>query len=236
MDWLRVLEQKLGHRFTAPNLLREAVTHSSAEVTRPSTIVKDKGKISNEKLEFLGDRVLGLVVAEIIYRRHPRATEGELSRRLMALVCEAHLAQVARQLDIGSFLILSEGAESSGIQHQNRALADAMEAIIAALYLDGGFGVAQKFIRQAWAQSLDNPATAERDPKTTLQEWAQGRGVGLPNYLVVQVSGSDHAPQFKATVRLGTAEASGQGSTKKQAEIAAARALLVKLEPMKLEP
>ncbi|MCX8501586.1 MAG: ribonuclease III [Alphaproteobacteria bacterium] len=229
MDSLRVLEQKLGHKFAEPGLLREAVTHSSAEGLRTRALVK--GKISNEKLEFLGDRVLGLVVAEIIFRRYPRATEGELSRRLMALVCETHLAEVARQLELGPFLILSEGAENGGIQRQNRALADAVEAIIAALYLDGGFAAAQNFIRLAWAQSLDNPATAERDPKSSLQEWGQGRGIGLPVYKVVQISGSDHAPRFSATVRLGEAEAAGEGATKKEAQIAAARALLTKLEP-----
>lgn len=229
------LEQRLQHSFSDASLLKLALTHSSSEPIRAviGGRKNQPARISNEKLEFLGDRVLGLVVADILYQQNPMATEGELSRRLTALVREEQLAKIGRDLELAAVLRVGSGAEQSNIQQQNRTLADAVEAIIAALYLDGGLAVAKQFIITAMGEAIDNPATAERDPKSALQEWGMARGLGLPDYKVVQVAGSDHEPRFSATVTLGPSTASGQGSTKKEAQVAAATLLLQRLTPIK---
>lgn len=235
MDSLKLLEQRLQHCFNDASLLKLALTHSSSEqnLSLPRGTKNKPPRHCNEKLEFLGDRVLGLVVADILYQQNPLAGEGELSRRLMALVREEQLARIGRDLKLAEFLIISSASEQRGIQHQNRTLADAVEAIIAALYLDGGFDAAKQFIIRAMGEAIDNPATAERDPKSALQEWGMARGLGLPDYQVVQVAGSDHEPRFSATVTLDASTARGEGSTKKEAQVAAATLLLNRLTPLK---
>ena len=195
MDSLRLLEQRLQYRFRNGELLKLALTHSSAESVRPlsqgdKTLgyknLGDKSllvRVSNEKLEFLGDRVLGLVVAAILYERNPQAVEGELSRRLMALVREEQLAKIGRDLELSKVLILGGGAELNGIQHQNRALADAVEAIIAAIYLDAGIDAAKQFINSELGGGYRQSRHRRTEPKIILagiESGAQTRPAQVP--------------------------------------------------------
>jgi ribonuclease-3 len=217
---LRRLEGALGHHFDEPDLLTEALTHRSA--TRPPAR-------SYERLEFLGDRVLGLVVAEMLFARFGDADEGELSRRHTALVRRDALADVAEDLDFGPFVVFAASDAEAG--RTNRGiLADVCEALIGALFLDGGFEPARRFIERAWEPMVDRDEGAQRDAKTRLQEWAQARGRGLPQYEVASREGPDHAPRFFVTVRLnGEDEASGEGTSKRGAEQEAAAAFLQRL-------
>jgi len=221
---LEPLMTRLGHRFAAPHLLGEALTHPSAASRRGSK------RRSYERLEFLGDRVLGLVIAELLWSRFPNAAEGELTRRHTSLVRREALIEVARKLDLGRFLILSSGEAQAGTREQPSVLADSCEAVIAALYFDGGFELAREFVRRHWEPMLESAGTAARDPKTELQEWAQGRGLGLPIYETIDQSGPAHRRQFTVSVRIqGIEPASASGGSKRAAEIAAAAALLQRL-------
>jgi ribonuclease III len=221
---LEPLLARLGHRFATPTLLGEALTHPSASGRRGSK------RRSYERLEFLGDRVLGLVVAEMLWSRFPDAAEGELTRRHTSLVRREALIDVARKLELGRFLILSSGEAQAGTREQPSVLADSCEAVIAALYLDGGLEVARAFVRRHWEDMIESDGTAARDPKTELQEWAQARGLGLPTYKTVDQSGPAHRRQFTVTVLIQGAEpASASGNSKRAAEIAAAAVLLERL-------
>ncbi|HTJ06987.1 MAG TPA: ribonuclease III [Caldimonas sp.] len=217
---VRRLEGALGHHFADPDLLTEALTHRSA--ARPPSC-------SYERLEFLGDRVLGLVVAEMLFARFAEADEGELSRRHTALVRRDALADVAEDLDFGPFIVFASSDAETG--RTNRGiLADVCEALIGAVFLDGGIDPAQRFIERAWKPMVDRDEGAQRDAKTRLQEWAQARGRGLPQYEVASREGPDHAPRFFVTVRLnGEEDASGEGTSKRGAEQEAAAALLQRL-------
>jgi ribonuclease III len=219
-DARRRLEASLGHSFANPDLLTEALTHrSAAGIDAPS----------NERLEFLGDRVLGLVIAELLIRRFAAADEGELSRRLTALVRRDALAAVAKS--VGFDVHMRFGASDAKAGRGNASLlADACEAVIGALFLDGGIDTARSFIVDAWTPMVDDGTGAARDAKTRLQEWAQGRGKPLPHYAVSSRKGPPHAPQFVVTVAVeGEGEASGEGASKRVAEQAAASALLERL-------
>ncbi|MBM3557232.1 MAG: ribonuclease III [Alphaproteobacteria bacterium] len=221
MSDLAALERALGHRFTRGELLVEALTHTSLE---------RRGRVSLERLEFLGDRVLGLIVAEELYRRHPKADADGLSPRLHQLVRRETLALVAEAIELGRYLRLSKAEAGQGGRTKPAILADAMEAVIAALYLDGGLDAAGRFVRQHWATLLATLAEAPKDAKSRLQEWAQGRGRAVPAYLVVETSGPDHDPNFTIEVAVeGEAAARGQGKSKRLAEQAAAEALLARL-------
>lgn len=216
------LSDRLGHRFTDPSRLERALTHPSAATgVRPD----------NQRLEFLGDRVLGLVVAEMLMERFPDLPEGELAPRFNALVRRETLAEIAAELDLGRFVRLGRSEQISGGRRKAAILADAMEAVIAALYLDGGLGTAAAFIRQHW----DRPMRAVRinplDAKTRVQEWLQGRGQRPPDYILIEQSGPDHAPVFTVEARLeaGTS-ARGTARSKKLAEQEAAACLLTRLE------
>lgn len=216
------LELTLGHRFTRPALLREAVTHPSA---LGRTGARQRGKRSYERLEFLGDRVVGLIVVDMLIRRFPGEPEGALTKRLGALVNRDALAEVARGIDLGSCIEVApsenEGRDKPGL------LADACEAVIGAIYLDGGIEPARRFIENRWAERLEAAASPPRDAKMDLQEWAQARAMGLPGYRVLETSGPAHAPRFKVEVTLeGLTPRSGEGPSKREAERAAASALL----------
>jgi len=214
------LEGALGHRFADPDLLTEALTHRGA--ARPPAR-------SYERLEFLRDRVLGLVVAEMLLARFPDADEGELSRRHTSLVRRDALADVAEDIELGPHILFAAADADAG--RGNRGLlADVCEALIGALFLDGGLDPARRFIEHAWAPVVYRDEGAERDAKTRLQEWAQARGRGLPQYEVMSREGPDHAPRFMVTVRLnGEGDASGEGASKRNAEQEAAAALLRRL-------
>ncbi len=220
------LAKTLGHRFKAPALLEQALTHpSAASAARPN----------NQRLEFLGDRVLGLIIAEALLEAYPKEEEGTLAPRLNALVRRETLAEVAAELDLGAHLRLGRSEATSGGRRKKAILADAMEAVIAALYLDGGMAAARRLVLAHWRPRIEAPDTAPMDAKTRLQEWAQGQGMAPPLYEIVGREGPDHAPRFTVEARLAAGErasgeqATGEAASRKEAEQAAARALLARL-------
>jgi len=214
------LEKSLGHRFKNQVLLEVALTHASMR--------GGKGKCSdNERLEFIGDRVLGLAVAELLNDHFPSASEGELARRYNRLVRGETCAKVARALGLGSHLILSESEAGSGGRTKGTILADAMEALLGAVFLDAGFDAARSAVRRLWESQSDVLTAVRPDAKSALQEWAQGQGLALPQYIEIARKGPDHAPRFTSEVHItGKAPARGEGDSKRAAEQAAARALL----------
>ena len=219
---LKALENRLGHRFGDPALLVRAVTHSS--MSSPT-------RSDNQRLEFLGDRVLGLVMAEALLGIDITASEGQLAPRFNALVRKETCADVAREIDLGAVLRLGRSEMLSGGRRKQALLGDAIEAVIAAVYLDGGFDAAKELILRLWRARIHNVEDDARDPKTALQEWAQARALKPPKYREVKRTGPDHAPEFTIAAELenGAEELATAGS-KRQAEQAAARALLLKLE------
>lgn len=213
-------EARIGYSFSNRSLLAQALSHSSA---------KDSKGTDNERLEFLGDRVLGLVVAELLYDRFNAITEGELARRFNGLVRMETCADVAREIDIGSALILGEGEAEAGGRHKERILANACEAVLGAAFLDGGFEAARQMVSRFWGPRLNTTEGDPIDPKTALQEWAQGHGLALPDYVEVAREGPAHKPHFTSEVRVtGKAPARGEGGSKRAAERAAAEALLLR--------
>jgi len=219
---LKAFEGRLGHRFAQPALLVRAVTHSSmASPTRDD----------NQRLEFLGDRVLGLVMAEALLERDPSAEEGQLAPRFNALVRKEACADVAREIDLGAVLKLGRSEMLSGGRRKQALLGDAMEAVIAAVYRDAGFEAAKQMVLRLWGRRIDKVKDDARDAKTALQEWAQARGLPPPAYVETARSGPDHAPKFTIEARLenGACE-SAQAGSKRQAEQAAAKALLARVE------
>ena len=183
-----------------------------------------------ERLEFLGDRVLGLVMAEWLYGLFPDEPEGSLSKRLNALVTGAVCAEVARGIAVGPRLKLGKQARDDGAANSDNVLGDVMEALIGALYLDGGYAPARDFIRRAWDRRIHAEARAPQHPKSALQEWAAAHNRKTPAYEVIERSGPQHAPRFTVRVTLGAfAQAEAEGSNKQEAETAAARALLDKV-------
>lgn len=219
---LRAFAARLGHDFARPDLLVQAVTHAS--VSSPT-------RNDNQRLEFLGDRVLGLVMAEALLARDPQAAEGLLAPRYNALVRKEACADVARQIDLGAVLKLGRSEMLSGGRRKQALLGDAMEAVIAAVYLDAGFDAAQAMILRLWGPRIGQVAEDARDAKTALQEWAQARGLAPPSYVETGREGPDHAPVFTITARLDTgAQQRASAGSKREAEQAAARALLSEVE------
>lgn len=219
---LRAFQARLGHDFADPALLVRALTHGSlSSATRPD----------NQRLEFLGDRVLGLTIAEALLRQDRSASEGQLAPRLNALVRGETCAEIARQIGLGEMLKLGRSEMMTGGRRKDALLGDAMEAVIAAVYLDAGFAAAQAMILRLWGERIEDAEAASFNPKTALQEWAQAQGMGPPRYQVAERSGPDHAPRFRIVVTLDdarSAEASGAG-TKRSIEQAAAQAMLDKI-------
>ena len=185
------LAGRIGYTFKDASFLKRALTHSSSG-GRSS----QKKKSDNERLEFLGDRVLGLVIAEILISRFPDSTEGELAPRFNALVRKEACADVARQIDLGSDLIMSQGEAQAGGRRKEAILGDACEALIAAIYSDGGLEAARAFIQRFWLSRLEAVEVPPRDPKTMLQESLQSRGMAPPEYKLRERGGPDHAPVF----------------------------------------
>jgi len=218
-DLLRDLSRRLGHDFADIGLLEEALTHPSALEGRPGR--------NYDRLEFLGDRVLGVVIADELHRRFPEAAAGELSRRFSALVRGETLAAVARELAIGPLLSFSVGERQAGGADRLANLENACEAIVAALYLDGGLEAARRFVLARWETFLALERAAAKDPKNALQEWAHVAGRGQPRYVVESRSGPDHNPHFRVAVAVdGLPPVIGEGTSKRAAEQAAAAALL----------
>jgi ribonuclease-3 len=219
----KAIEARLGHQFGDRKLLTEALTHSSATG-------RDRARRSNERLEFLGDRVLGLVIADLLIAGFPDEGEGDLSRRHAALVRREALAEVGAALGAARWLVVGRSEAEAGGRANPALLANVVEALIGALYLDAGLGAAERFIRQHWLPRLEAMAVPPRDAKTALQEWAQSRGLGLPTYEVAAVAGPAHAPRFDVSVSLaGFAPGRAVAGSKRAAEQAAAEQLLAHL-------
>ncbi|MDG1239566.1 MAG: ribonuclease III [Planktomarina sp.] len=218
---LRQFSADIGYEFKNPGLLITALTHSS---------ISSATRSDNERLEFLGDRVLGLVMAQALLDLDAKATEGQLAPRLNALVRKETCADVARSIGIGTLLKLGRSEMISGGRRKEALLGDAMEALIAAVYRDGGFSKAQALILRLWNTRITSVKADARDPKTALQEWVQARKGPPPNYVELTRSGPDHAPQFGIEVRLHTGEAAqAKAGSKRHAEQAAAKLLLERL-------
>ena len=225
---MEILEKKLGYTFRDPSLLRAALYHSSYANEHRAAGIR-----SNERLEFLGDAVLGFVTAEYLYAKHPDLPEGDLPRRRAALVCEESLHEVAQALDLGSCLQLGRGEEQGGGRHRPSILADATESVFAAVYLDGGMDAARDLIHRVLLDKEREEQVEERrrDYKTELQELVQRKSGSTLNYRMVGSDGPDHAKVFEAAALLNGEEFStGTGHSKKEAEQSAARAALEKLK------
>ncbi len=218
------LAARLGHAFDDIGLLREALTHSSTTAGRNT----EGG--SYERLEFLGDRVLGLIVADMLLKAFPAEPEGDLARRHAYLVSREALAEVARTLGLGAYLVISRGEAEGGGRANPGLLADVCEAAIGALYSDGGLEAARAFVEPHWRPLLDQDHAPPQDAKTALQEWAQGRGLPLPLYREVSREGPAHEPRFTVTVEVrGAQPQRGEGRSKRLAEQEAAARLLERL-------
>ncbi|MHC0051870.1 ribonuclease III [Actibacterium sp. D379-3] len=219
---MKTFSARLGHHFARPELLLRAVTHPSiSSATRPD----------NQRLEFLGDRVLGLVMAEAVLAADAQAAEGRLAPRFNALVRKETCADVAREIDLGAVLKLGRSEMMSGGRRKQALLGDAMEAVIAAVYLDAGFIAARDVVLRLWGDRIAKVDADARDAKTALQEWAQARGQQPPSYEEIAREGPDHAPEFTIAARLQSGEeARARAGSKRQAEQAAAQTLLDRLE------
>lgn len=219
---LRAFAARIGHDFARPALLKDALTHPS---------VMSANRVDNQRLEFLGDRVLGLVMSEALLAADMAASEGQLAPRFNALVRKETCAEVAREIGLGDALKLGRSEMLSGGRRKEAILADALEALIAAVYMDAGFDAARAVVLRLWGARISSVKEDARDAKTSLQEWAQARGQTPPAYIETGRSGPDHAPEFTIEVQLDSGEvAQGTAGSKRQAEQLAARALLARLE------
>jgi len=218
----RELEIKIGYEFADKSLLDSALTHISA--------LSGKSRSgSYQRLEFLGDHVLGLVISDMLFRAFAKADEGELSRRLADLVRKEACAEVARKIDLGSAIRLGASEANAGGRHRTAILADVCEALVGAVFLDGGYTAASALVGQLWGERLRTPASPPGATKTVLQEWAQARGLPTPSYREVARTGPHHDPEFLVAVDLGEfTPAEGMGRSKRAAEQAAAAAMLTR--------
>lgn len=220
------IEDIIGHDFANKRLLLEALTHPGCAETHNNL------PFNYQRLEFLGDSVLGLVIAELLFNMYPEENEGNLAKRHAALVRSESLANVARRLGIAEYIHMSSNGRGGESKRDNTSnLEDVCEALLGALYLDGGFEIARNFILKHWEDMASSMGEPPKDAKTSLQEWAQGRGLKLPVYTVIEVSGSSHAPQFtvEAAVESG-GRSVAKAASKRQAEQLAAKSLLQRLE------
>jgi ribonuclease III len=220
-----VLEVRIGYKFADKVLLERALTHISALSGGPHNRAA-----SYQRLEFLGDHVLGLVISDMLYRAFPKANEGELSRRLADLVRKETCADVARDMDLGPVLKLGSSESHAGGRLRATILADACEGLVGAVFIDGGYEAAEVLIEKFWKARMLKPLRPLRDPKTLLQEWAQARGLPTPAYRELARTGPHHDPEFRvAVVLLDRPPAEGMGSSKRAAEQAAAAAMLTRV-------
>ncbi|KCZ87991.1 ribonuclease III [Hyphomonas jannaschiana] len=223
-DRLKAAQDAIGYKFKDTKLLVRALTHPSA--VGGGDAVRD----SNQRLEFLGDRVLNLVIAERLMERRKMESEGELAPRLNRLVKKGACADAVRHLELQEFILLSDGEEAAGGRKRESTLGDACEAIIGAIFKDGGLSPARKFIEKAWAPQFASTPAETKDPKTLLQEWAQGQGLPLPDYDVLSRSGPDHEPIYEIEAKVdGRGSAVATGPSKREAERSAAALLLQSL-------
>jgi ribonuclease-3 len=218
----RDLEARIGYSFADPVLLESALTHISA--------LSGKARAASyQRLEFLGDHVLGLVISDMLYRAFPKAAEGELSRRLADLVRQETCAEIARAIELGAAIKLGVSEANAGGQRRVAILADVCEALIGAVFVDGGYSAAAGLVERLWSERMVKLVRPLRDPKTVLQEWAQGRGLPTPSYREVERRGPHHDPEFRVVVELpDLTPAEGTGRSKRAAEQAAAAAFLAR--------
>jgi ribonuclease-3 len=215
------LEARVGHKFADPALLATAFTHVSA--LKPA---RNRGE-SYQRLEFLGDHVLGLIVSDMLYRAFPNADEGELSKRLADLVRKESCADVAKSLGLVDDIKLGQVGASASARLRKSVLGDICEALIGAIFIDGGYAAAAQFVERNWTERMRKPRRPLRDPKTVLQEWAQSKGMPTPVYREVERTGPHHDPQFRVSVDLpGLAPAEGVGGSKRAAEKVAASVMI----------
>jgi len=226
-------EAILGYAFRRPDLLREALTHRSA-ISGPKPakgkVARSTGAGSNERLEFIGDRVLGLLVAEWLAERFPQEQEGALGQRLAHLVSQPTLAAIAEQLGLPMVLSVAPNESKAGVRKLATVLADAIEALLGAVYIDGGLGPARVFVRRAWEDAMAAHAAPPKDAKMALQELLQGRGLPPPTYNVVSREGPSHDPLFVIAVQAMGARGEGTAGSKRVAERLAAEDLMRKLQ------
>lgn len=220
-ETLAAVETLLGHRFANPRLVQEALTHRSAA---------GAGFHSNERLEFLGDRVLGLSMALWLSEQYPREAEGALGRRLAHLVSQPVLADIAETLGLPALLAVAPGEARAGVRRRASVVADAVEALLGALYLDAGLDPVHRFVRQHFLAAMKAEAEPPKDAKTALQEWGQARALGLPSYEIAAQEGPSHAPRFVIRVTLGGVAATGEAGNRRAAEQAAAQTLLARMK------
>ena len=222
---IRDIEEKTGHRFSVPGLAFGALMHSSMAAKAKEGQAEDF-----ERLEFLGDRVLGLIVAGELLARFPGEREGALAKRLASLVDRKTLSAIAGDIDLGHDLTLSKGESNTGGAHKDTVLADTLEAVIGAIYLDGGLKAAQGAVLKLWGARLAGGTEATLDPKTALQEWAQAQGFPLPSYRQIGKSGPDHAPVFEVELDVATlGKTKATGTSKREAQKEAASLMLRKI-------
>ena len=220
-------EAALGHHFTRPGLLDGALAHALRIGGRSRAAA---GEVTHERLEFLGDRVLGLLIAEQLVERFPNEPEGSLNLRLVDLVRAETLAEIAQEIGLDALLQARSAENAADTAPTQTILADALEAVVAALYLDAGLDAARRFVTDHWRSRLAGRPVPRRDAKTALQEWAQARALPLPSYRLLTATGPDHAPEFAVEVSLpGISPAAGRGASKRAAEQQAAAALLRRL-------
>lgn len=212
------LESDIGYQFKDSELLKRALTHTSTITNRAD---------SNECLEFFGDRVLGLCIAELLFKKFPDEREGDLGYRFTALVRSEALCRVGNKFELGQYIIMSQGEEETGGRNNPSLVSDACEALIAAIYLDGGLEQVAQFINTHWAELVNEDQKPRKDAKTNLQEWAQSLSKPLPTYQIIARTGLDHAPEFTVEVTVkGIPSASGSGLSKRAAEQDAATQML----------
>lgn len=229
----RALEERLGYSFKSKALLRKALTHRSAVYDRKFNRIKGKRARSNERLEFMGDRVLGLVMAEWLLERYPNEQEGDLGPRHAHLVSKTVLAKIASVLKIHDAIHVASHEEKIGVHYTDSVLADAVEAILGGMYLDGGIEPVRNLVRALWARIMESQSLPPKDSKTALQEWLLAKGLPLPVYELVAQSGPSHTPVFDIRVQVDGLEGYGKGKSKRIAESAAAKDLLGKLNQFK---
>lgn len=219
----KIIEQRIGHTFADPSLLATAFTHVSALKS-----ARNRAD-SYQRLEFLGDHVLGLIVSDMLYRAFPKADEGELSKRLADLVRREACADVARSLGLDEAIKLGSVGAGASARLRKSVLGDICEAVIGAIFLDGGYKASVAFVESNWTERMRKPVRPLRDPKTVLQEWAQGKKLPTPSYREVERTGPHHDPQFRVVVELpGLKPAEGIGGSKRAAEKVAATAMLAR--------
>jgi len=222
MTDLAPLQSTLHYAFRDARLLELALTHRS--------LARDSGDVSNQRLEFLGDVVLGLAIADMLYALFPTEDEGDLSKRLVGLVNGVQLAEIARVMELGQYLFMSAGEAEQGGRENPSNLEDALEALLGAIYRDGGYEAAREVVTRFWKPHAQASKAPPKDAKTTLQEWAQGRGLPLPEYALISAEGPSHAPNFVIELRVkGIDPVRAEAGVKKTAERLAAEKLLAVL-------